>query len=388
MFKAKDFINSIGVAVHLQYSDGAYAWHDENIAKLKWLGVTHLRDLAPKSIANRPPYSKYTAAGFDFSMICMPQDAAITDATKAGEVFDRILKYFPDAKGIVNLEGPNEPNNGPITFGNDKDSKTEFSATISYMAALRRAQQEHPLFKDIPLSGVSCYPDLTKQVAPYVDRENVHYYPTNGSQNGGGMDKYAGRKVVITEFGYNPGPRDGHAQRVTNERVLATLMINGLFNAFRAGVIRTYLYELRDEKLLDDYGCQWGLFRWGKEGIAKPAGWALHNLTTILADVDGEIDSTPPPYSFKGLPSTARVMHLRKTNKRRYVIVWNEADAWDEKSLKPIYAAPTYVEMALGYQATVVNQYNLLDSERPVAIMANRKSVGFYLTNDPVILEI
>ena len=95
----------------------------------------------------------YLEAGVTFSMSCSPTGSALTDAGQAGEVLDRILAGFPDAEGIDYLEGPNEPNNWPITFGGAKDTKRSFQVVTAYMEALHATMRARPAEAAAPARG-------------------------------------------------------------------------------------------------------------------------------------------------------------------------------------------------------------------------------------------
>ena len=128
-------------------------------------------------------------------------------------------------------------------------------------------------------------------VSPYFDAANLHNYlagrhpgTTGWGANGYGsidwnlrvISPYSGGKpIVTTETGYQDGP--GIPDRVTPEvggRYLPRLLIE----QFRAGIARTFLYELYD---FPDSG-SYGLIH--ADGAPKPAFNAVKALLHLLAD--------------------------------------------------------------------------------------------------------
>ncbi|MET3528618.1 hypothetical protein [Phenylobacterium koreense] len=379
-----DFLDRLGVVTHVRYSDGAYRDHAGTLEKLRYLGLDRIRDTAPKAGA-KLPYKRYLDAGVRFCMSCSPSGAAVSDASRVGEVLDRILAAFPGARGVDFLEGPNEPNNQPIAFAGVKDTKTSFEAVKSYMAALHPELRRRREFDQIPLLGVANYPRL--QVAS--DMENEHPYPMKGTQPRSAMAKVlTGRKrpVVITEFGYNTGPPSRFPTPV-DEYTQALLTLNGLFDAVSLGARRTYVYELLDEKPDPDFktpNLHWGLFRY--DGTPKIAARALHNLTRILRPEANAGPSGPDP-KVTGLPPTARSMALQKGPGSSLVVLWNEPDIWDEAGLKPIRVAASQVQVAFP-KARALRLYDPMQDERPVKEAGPSDSLKVQLGAFPQIVEI
>ena len=379
-----DFLDRIGVVTHVRYSDGAYRDHAGTIEKLRYLGLTRIRDTAPKTASNLP-YKRYLDAGVRFSMSCSPYDEAQADASQVGEVLDRILACFPEARGIDFLEGPNEPNNQPITFAGIKDTKTSFEGVKRYMVALHTELRRRKVFDAIPLLGVANYPRLEV----VSDMDNEHPYPKNGAQPGPLMAKILtgrSRPVVITEFGYNTGPPSKFPTPV-DEYTQALLTLNGLFDAVSLGCERIYVYELLDEKPDPDFkvpNLHWGVFRY--DGTPKIAARALRNLTRIVAP-EAQAGPAQPDPVVTGLPPTARWMALQKGPRSMLAVLWNEPDIWDEAGLKPIQVAAAQVRVDFG-RPGVVRVYDPLQGESPISESAGGDGATVRLGAFPQIVEI
>lgn len=379
-----DFLDRLGVVTHVRYSDGAYRDHAGTIEKLRYLGLPRIRDTAPKANSNLP-YKRYLDAGVRFCMSCSPNGAAETDPSQAGEVLDRILASFPGARGVDFLEGPNEPNNQPITFAGVADTKKSFEGVKAYAAALHAALRDRREFDHIPLLGVANYPRL--EVAS--DMDNEHPYPKNGTQPGAAMAKVLtgrSRPVVITEFGYNTGPPSKFPTPV-DEYTQALLTLNGVFDAISLGCKRLYIYELLDEKPDPDFkvpNLHWGLFRY--DGSPKVAARALRNLTRILAP-EANAGPAAPDAKVSGLPATGKSMTLQKGPRSSLVVLWNEPDIWDEKGLKPIQVAASQVQVSFP-QAGALRVYDPMQGEGAVSEAAASSSLTIRLGAFPQIVEI
>jgi hypothetical protein len=379
-----DLIERIGVVTHVRYSDGAYRNHAATIRKLAELGVRNLRDTAPKPQTTLP-YRLYLEAGLRFSMSCSPAGPALTDARQAGEVLDRILAGFPEADGIDYLEGPNEPNNWPITFGGVKDTKRSFAAVTAYMEALHAAMRARPAFAHIPLLGVSNYPDIQVR----SDADNAHTYPSKGAQPGASIARLAARprRVVVTEFGYNTGPKKTHSGRV-DEDTQAVLLLNTVLGAGAARLERLYIYELLDEKpdpQVTDPNLHWGLYRF--DGSPKPAATGLRNLIRILAPEPAKGARGSVDIQVSGLPPAGRSLTLQKGPATWVVALWNEPDIWDDVADRPIRIASQPVTVRVP-PAREVLIYDPLRSDAPIKRVEPAAAVITPLGAFPQLVEL
>jgi hypothetical protein len=379
-----DFIQRIGLATHIRYSDGAYRHHAATIRRLSDLGVRYIRDTAPKR-QTQLPYRMYLEAGLSFSMSCSPEGEARTDLSRADEVLDRILVGFPDAEGIDYLEGPNEPNNWPITFAGVRDTKRSFTAVTAYMEALYAAMRRRAAFAHVPLLGVSNYPEL----AVRSDAANVHSYPAAGAQPGPSIGRIAARpgRAVVTEFGYSTGPLKTHSGRV-DEDTQGVLLLNAVLRAGQARLERLYLYELLDQKpdpLKADPNMHWGLYR--SDGTPKPAATGLRNLIRILSPdrATGRSEAFEPRLA--GLPTTAASLVLQKGPATWVVAIWNEPVIWDGAHDRPIRIPSTPITMSF-LPAREVLTYDPLRSDSPFARERDARSASVRLGAFPVLIEV
>ena len=115
-------------------------------------------------------------------------------------------------------------------------------------------------------------------LSAYTDYANAHTYPNLGQGtdwsiqrlNGLAQLAAASRPVITTEIGWDEN--QGFAQAD-----IAKFALNAVMDGIKDGDVKTYFYGL-----FDDGSGRFGLMN--ADGTPKPAGTAIHNLTTLLAD--------------------------------------------------------------------------------------------------------
>src|ERR1700753_987113 len=109
--RTADFIDSIGVNVHLAYTDSGYANSGKALAALQYLGLDHVRDGASITLLQGPSaYSLFAKAGVEFDFVVGAK--AVPD-----DIVDSIAAFDEAHPGAVAaIEGPNEINNYPVTY--------------------------------------------------------------------------------------------------------------------------------------------------------------------------------------------------------------------------------------------------------------------------------
>ncbi len=102
--RANDFVNSIGVCTHWDYTDTPYFYaYDTVFARLKASGIKHVRD----GVYNR--LGDLTAAGIGSTfMATIPRNTDGNDATVAA-LLARLKAQLAAGYRIDAIEGPNEP---------------------------------------------------------------------------------------------------------------------------------------------------------------------------------------------------------------------------------------------------------------------------------------
>ncbi|MFP6556780.1 calcium-binding protein [Paraburkholderia sp. B3] len=391
---AAAFLDSLAVNTHINYRDGAYA-NVRNVADdLAWLGVHHIREGTPDGSAPFESYVYLAQHGVRFDYVIRPNVA---------ESLQQLDAFNAAAPGsVAAVEGFNEIDNFPVQYDGLKGDAAGLGA--------QRTIYRH-VKGDPALAGVAVY-DLTgydiKPVATRAeaaDHANAHMYPQNGEQPGynangdhwlawatDGRKKF-GLPIVITEFGYFSIPQAGWYMLGVDEPTQAKGVLNGYFDAAAAGVVRTYVYELLDEKpdpQSKNGEMHFGLFR--NDNSPKPVATAIHNLTSILsAPLARARDSSTrgmPAVTLAGLPVSGNSLLLQKADGRVVLALWNEVPIWNRATGTPVSHPPARVEVDFGETASEIALYDPTVSSEPLARRSNTRRFVVDVPDHPVLIEV
>jgi hypothetical protein len=190
-------------------------------------------------------------------------------------------------------------------------------------------------------------------VSAWFDRANMHNYLAGRHPGTGGwglngygsiawnltqVNKYSGgRPVVATETGYWTADtvRDS-----VPERVAGAYLPRLLLEHFRAGIRRTYLYELCDHGG-DTYGLLAG------DGTPKPAFLAVKHLLQLLSDPGRDIPVRPLRYSLSGGGAEIRHIAFEKRDGSYYLALWLERPLFDVAARRELETLPRPVRVTL-----------------------------------------
>lgn len=365
---ASAFVSMLGLNTHLTYDQGPYTNTAVVKTAIQYLGVKNLRDCpqTPAALSLWPDVAGATGARFD---LYLPRSSP--DAVQISFSFAPQLA----ASGVLNyMEGIDEPDSAyPMSVGN----------SISYAAWFQ--QQVYATAKSYGLGVINLsvgegwtaangwvgdYPAIGN-LAAYADYANAHTYPYTGSSQ-----PYAtiarlnylagfgavGRPVITTEMGWN-------TSQVAPDDVAAN-MLNGIMDSALLGDTKTYLYALFDDDSWDKFGLM------NADGTPRPAGLALHNLTTILADSGANFDPGSVTYSITGLTGNERTLALAKSDGSRWLAIWDET-------------SPTHgVTVTLPTTAAQLQVYTPKTSASAIQTVSNAQSVSVNLGGSPALIKI
>ena len=202
-----------------------------------------------------------------------------------------------------------------------------------------------------------------------------------------------GLPMVLTETGYDTMTQD-HLTGVAfvNEDVQAKFILDTYLDAYQLGAATTYVYELLDEyadPADTNHEDHWGLFN--SDGTPKEAAIALHDLTAILGDHGSSAETFAAGslnYSVSNLPKTGNDMLMEKSNGAFDIVVWNEAQLWNQTNNSEYSVAPTTVTVSLGNVYQTVEVFDPLIGSTPVETLQDVNSVSIGLTDHPLIVEV
>jgi hypothetical protein len=387
--RAATFDQSVGVQVHLRYSDSKY-WNTANvIADLKYLGITQVRDTVwnvgnGANTAEQAHYAAVASAGIHFDMLV--ESSAINSSLA---LLDSLMKTNPGA--ITSIEGPNEVNNAPVTY----NGQTGVAGAVAQTNALTAAVHADPIFKGVPVYNVTSYPDIGTN----ADVGNFHAYPIKGAQPFATLSTdlasqqavMPGKPLVITEAGYYT-MTNGVGWGGVDYATQAKLTLNMIMDATKLGVSKIYLYQLLDayadptNKTQEDH---FGLFDINNQ--PKPAATAIHNLLSILSDPGTNAQTFTPTtlnYSISGLPTTGSSLEIAKSSGAHDIVVWAEPQIWNNTTHTEVAAPNSTVQVNLGATYADVSVYDPLTGTTAASTLHNVSSVTLNVTDHPLIIEV
>jgi hypothetical protein len=404
--RVTDFLGTIGVCVHMaQGVDSA----QPSATAMAFAGIHNLRD--DSNPATVPDWiTVYQQSGVRTNML--PNSDIPTTINMA--------KQLKAAGALLSVEGPNEPNNFPVTYqGQTSNYMTTFAPVADFQRDLYAAVKAEPTLAGVPVFHSSeaggSEPDnvgLQFLTIPadagttmpagtqYADFANTHNYvcghsnqlvdntcwnatdPTlNGDWDGpyveygvtwhqGFMGYSNPDLITLPKVSTETGWLTTGTGSITEEQQ-ARLFLNLYLSAYKRGWAYTFIYMLRDDPVQG----YWGLFDTSYN--PKTSGTYLHNMTTILADTGS---STPGllDYSIANEPATVHDLLLQKSNGTFELVVWDEHPEGGSDN----------VVVSLGKSRPSVKVYDPTTGTTVTQTMSNVSSVSATLTDHPIIIEI
>jgi len=362
---ASAVLNTIGVNTHLDSFN--YGYQDLTITSnaITYLGVRNLRDSAQGAwdLALWKTVAAATGARFDDYM---------GRGSPAQDMADLAFVPALAAAGVLNyLEGGDE---------NDVPEATEKGNSIAWTASFQKQVYTTGHALGLPVINMSFGAgwtaannwhgnyDKVGDMSPYCDYGNAHTYPGVGqlpdktiqTLNADARLAAASWPVMTTEIGWD-------AAKFTPQSI-AAYTLDAVFDGIKDGNPKMYFYAL-----FDDNAGKFGLMN--ANGTPKPAGAALHNLTTILADA-GAAAAGSLTYSLTGMAATDYSLLIRKSTGAYDLVLWNETGA-----------AHT-VTVALPKAAAKITVYNPLVASTARTVRSGAASMPVQLSGSPIIVEI
>jgi hypothetical protein len=374
-------VDSIGVNVHFSYVDTAYVRQAEVLARLRELGVHHMRDSTPTPVpALRTGLQAASRQGIRGTLIGDPA----LDPTPV--VADSVALM---GDGIAAFEGPNEL---------DGLGDPAWPATLrDYMPALEAAVRDEA--PGVPVIGPSFIDPASRTRIPgdLPGIFNGHPYPQGASPEpviGDQLRGLRGREhqpgVVFTETGYHNALRSTTGQPPASEEAAAVYLPRLLVTAFGAGVRRTFVYELVDEKpdpgLLDPEQ-HFGLLRYDLS--PKPAFTAIQTLIAALRASPGDGSPGRPSWNLR-VPAQGQVkrLALMRRDASRVIALWRPVSVWDQEARRPVEPAPLPVELSFGIGARDIVVWRPSISSQPVLRREHARRLSLELRGDLVLVSL
>ena len=390
------FLDSVGVVTHAVYYDTAYGNWPKVVARLRELGVRHVRDgvYANPTPAWRDWNERYYRAielaaahgiRFTFGMGNPGSETGTVDqlvAVVAGRL----------RSAVEALEAPNEFDK----YGGGRRWRSRLSA---YGRELYRKVKAHPSLRSLPVLGPSFAtvraPKLFGDQRSWMDVGNVHPYTGGLSPDPKHLRTElqraravsGGKPVWATEVGFHNAMRATSGQPPVSEDAAAVYLLRTFLEHFRSGIRRTYAYELVDEKperAKRDPEQHFGLLR--HDMTRKPAFRALKNLLRLVGG-DGRPRLRPIRLDVASRGAEVRRLVLQKADGTYLVALWRLASAWDRERRRPLRVRPRPVTVTVPGAARVeLSDPAVSPSARRLRLRHGR--VQLRLAERPLVLSV
>ncbi|MBW7971558.1 hypothetical protein [Bradyrhizobium sp. BR 10289] len=254
-FRASDFLDRVGVGIHLRNKVTPYYTNFEGVvALLKPLGIMHLRDDAVVAgyITRDDDFYKrirsLVQAGYRFDLVCQdPLNGFIfTPTRKVPDIYE-----WTDG-GVEIFEGANEPNLVRSQLGPaiSADHQRALYGVVKSTPALRKVLVASPSYIQKNVA-------VAENLSDAVDLINIHPYPgmEHPETRGAGelnhfiadAERIFGKKpVLVSESGYHTALTTTKSHLPVSEPIKTRYLPRLLLFNFLASVKRTYIYELID----------------------------------------------------------------------------------------------------------------------------------------------
>ncbi|WP_218080022.1 CARDB domain-containing protein [Anthocerotibacter panamensis] len=389
---ADSFVDSVGVAVHLRYTDTVYGNYYGLIKpKLQELGVRHIRDGGDDAQFFQK-LNDLAGVGIRSLLVMDPRDGI--DPARAVAIAKTV------APSIEAVEQPNE-----YDISGDSNWRTTLK---NYDASLRAAFKSDPAVANLPMIGTAFVTfDATNTVgdlSPYVDFSNMHplrYFPPDNDQNNAAPNNIAvetafrakpfGNKPMwASETGYDagcPGVGTGITEAAQGKYVPRFYL-----QWFNTGLVRTYIYEFIDEK---PDNCTEPEYHYGilhNDGSPKPAFTAVKNLLALLKEPGAKFTPGSLDYTLSGNTTNLRHTLLQKSDGSFYLILWQAAKSsyWpgEARSGQDIYVAPTQVTLNLATRITQATTYLPNTSTNSTGQFTNPTQINLNVPDYPLVVKL
>jgi hypothetical protein len=385
---ASSFIDSVGMNIHAGYFDTTYVNSTALQDELVKLGVHYVRDGAwVRSTTQRQVLLNLAAAGIKTNFLMAGPGDAESLASKVD------LVAGPMRPAVASIEGPNE---------------YDFSGDPNWVADLRSYQQElyqgvtsNPQLAGVPVLGPSlgnAYDAASLgDLSSSMDQGNLHPYPggqvpdANMALNQQLEASVApGKPTAVTETGYTNGLASGGGNRPLSEQAAAAYVPRAFLDNFNAGITRTYLYELMDEKP-DPAGADpeqhFGLIR--TDYSEKPAFRTLQTLLSSLAPASGAFARSSLSYRVASGPADLRHLLLQTGPDSFALVLWRDVSTWDLATATDLSVASQAVSVSFGSPIASITRRKLDDPcSTPLASPQVGQPVSLSLNGMPAVLQV
>jgi hypothetical protein len=405
---SRAFVDTIGVNVHLYYTDTAYSDFAMVKQRIAELGVRHVRD-------NFDPEQRQFFFDRVNNLAASDVKSTLITCPITGQDAWQVASFIADAKNTLRssldaLEGANEPDLSSYRGWADATRVCQYwvnrlAKDWSYGA---------PLVSSVlgpAMGGASESHNDLDTLTDRLDAGTSHCYPGGQTPSLGNYGRTlvdcltdtrvnSGTKpIYATETGYHDAVNcsgSGCSHPPASQRAIAIYLPRLFFEYARAGVARTFLYELVDEfpdASRSNAERNFGLFE--NDWSYKPSATALRNLIGLL-DSPGASPRTPLGYTLTntadpdgtGPRGPVRDLLLQKGDGSWWLALWQDSRVWDQIARLDIDNPAARVEVTLDRTASSVTRYRPTYGPGSVGGLTNVQSFSADVGDDVLLLKI
>ncbi len=379
---AAGFLDSVGVNVHVTYTDTSYGRFDVWSQRLRDLGVRHVRDgLEPTNPVSTDRLRRLGHSGFRLTLISSLVRSPESQVAYAVGSFGRAVEA---------IEGPNEVD---VSGVSDWPSRMR-SFMPALKAAVRRRSDVRPtLLGPTFINQVAGWEEVAGKEARW-DVDNLHPYPGGREPSAGLLDEELAiprrfgseRPVQATETGYHNATRDTGDHAPVSDAAAATYVPRLVLSNFAAGIERSFLYELADlrpDPQRTHRDANFGLLR--ADLTPKPAFSALRNLLRVVRDA-ADAKGSPPEVRVEA-PRDVRSVLLEHAGGRAVLALWREEPVWDLESRRNEKVAPVRASVEFRGRARDISVHRPSRGARALEGRSEASTVRMPVSADVVLVS-
>ena len=386
---ADAFVDSIGVATHLNYTRTPYGRFNDIIKpRLQELGVRHIRDGLNVSndgvidAVNRDKLNELARLGIKSTLIMDPR------FQKDPATAVRIAKSVP--KSIEMVEGANELDHSANRNVNYKGQTYPGNLRL-WQTELYKAFKADPTVSHLPVTtGASAGPASYSKInyaSNSYDKVAFHYY-VRGNEAAWGLDEYVlpnvregtapNKGLIVTETGWSNG--------AVSQKAEAKYVPRMYLEHFNRGIERSFLYQFAKESQSTSYESDWGILNY--DGSPQPAFASLKNLIDLVEEPGAKF--TPGKLDYKLSGDTTGVNHtlLQRSNGEFNLLLWQKDKSFDPSTNKDISVPNQSVTLTLNQSIGSAKTYLPLNSTSVVSSYTNPKSINLTVPDHPLLIKL
>jgi hypothetical protein len=394
---AKTFFDSVGICTHPCWRDTAWGSSDW-MSRLIQTGVKNTRGEVAHGWAGLGALRDLRRVFADGVKICaLIPGHALDRAAAAAD-----LAFLADEVGAENLSGIESVNEYDSPNRRPPDWPTKLRDFHKWLYETVRTNSK---LDGVPVVAPSIWCQIRADYAalgnlePTIDRGCAHYYtdgrrPTLSAVFHGGEQPLSDairdariiaptRPLYITEFGYRvPALGRLPARGMVSQAVQAKYLLRGLFDLFRNGVEKTFIYELMDDRGTGEY---WGLTDSALE--PRRSFYALRNLVELFRD-SGTGFPVKSGHRLANVPSSVHPLTFYHSDGTTLLVMYQDVDSLDRSTGREINVLPKDIELSFEQPAARVEVFEPVFSDQPVKTVVGTRRLTISVADHVTIVRI